>query len=202
MDEKTQAILDAMEKGFATVGSKLEGQMAELSETAKKVLEPKPEDIKTPEQLKTESEAKLAEEARLKQAGVSGITNFVIWDIPIGQGLVGGFTAAFASELIDGVLMKQGDMIKAVVKLAAAGAAVKWGTRLLGSTGAKALAILLAYDGVRSLIPIDTWARRGATTVSGMVPGGGLGGFRPGVTGNPAGNGQGDYYVEKLRGAI
>ncbi len=156
MDEKQ--ILETVNTGLDAVGSKLEAQLAEFNETTKKVLVPKPEDIKTAEEVEAEDKAKL------EQAGaVAGITQFEIWDIPVGQALVGGFTAVFASELIDGFLVKQGDMIKGVVKLVGAGAAVKWGPRLLGSTGSKALALLLAYDGVRSLIPIDTWALVGIT---------------------------------------
>lgn len=195
MDEKT--ILEAMEKGFENVGTKLESQMAELNETAKKVLI-KPDDVLTPEQLKKESEDK----ASLEQAGAVGsITGFEVWDIPVGQALVGGFTAVFASELIDGFLVKQGDMLKGIVKLVGAGVAIKWGSRVLGSTGSKALGILLAYDGIRSLIPIDTWARKGATMATGMIPGGGLGGFKENVGGAPAagGNGHKDYY-EALKG--
>lgn len=193
-------ILEAMDKGFAKVGSKLDTQLAELNETAKKVLVPKPEDIKSKEEIETE------EKAQLEQAGiVAGITGFQVWDIPVGQALVGGFTAVFASELIDGFLVKQGDWAKGVVKLVGAGVAVKWGPRLLGSTGSKALAILLAYDGVRSLIPIDTWAKRGATTVTGMIPGGGLGGFRENVGGEKlGGNGKkpvADYY-EAMKGGV
>ena len=199
MDPKE--ILELMNKGFETVGSKLDAQLAELNETAKKVLVPKAEDIKTPEQLKAEAAAKLEEKAKLEQAAVArNITSFEIWDIPVGQALVGGFTAVFASELIDGFLVKQGDMLKGVVKLAGAGAAVKWGGRVLGSTGSKALAILLAYDGIRSLIPIDTWAKRGATAVTGMIPGGGLGGFKGGVHEAPGGNGHKADYYEALKG--
>ena len=190
-------ILELMNKGFETVGSKLDAQLAELNETAKKVLVPKAEDIKTPEELKAAED-----KAKLEQAAVArNITSFEVWDIPVGQALVGGFTAVFASELIDGFLIKQGDMLKGVVKLAGAGAAVKWGGRVLGSTGSKALAILLAYDGIRSIIPIDTWARRGATTVTGMIPGGGLGGFQPDVHEAPApGNGHKADYYEAMKG--
>ncbi len=177
MDDKQ--ILEVMDKGFATVGGKLEGQIAKLNEAAKKALEPKAEDVLSPEELK-----KAEDTAKMEQAGaVRGITDFEVWDIPVGQALVGGFTAVFVSELIDGFLVKQDDWMKGIVKLAGAGVAVKWGGRFLGSTGSKALAILLAYDGIRSLIPIDTWARRGATTVTGMIPGGGLGGFRSNVGG-------------------
>ena len=168
-----QEILEAMEKGLSGVGTqigeKLEAQLAEFNETAKKVLVPKAEDVKTAEEVK----------AALEEAGaMAGINRIEVWDIPVGQALVGGFTAVFASELVDGFMAKQGDMARGVVKLIGAGAAVKWGGRILGSTGSKALAILLAYDGVRTLIPIDRYARQGATAVTGVVTTRGLGGFK------------------------
>lgn len=196
-------ILDLMEKGFENVGSKLDAQLAELNETAKQALTPKPE-VKTDEQIKAETdeaakleEKKAEEKAKLEQAAISRtITGFEVWDIPVGQALVGGFTAVFASELIDGFLIKQGDMLKGVVKLAGAGAAVKWGGRVLGSTGSKALAILLAYDGIRSMIPIDTWARRGATVVTSRMPAGGLGGFTQNIESRGNGHAAEDYYAK------
>lgn len=206
MDPKE--ILDLMTKGFETVGSKLDAQLAELNETARKALPPAAE-IKTTEQLaeeaaKLEEKTKAEEKAKMEQAAIAkGITGFEVWDIPVGQALVGGFTAVFASELIDGFLIKQGDMLKGVVKLAGAGAAVKWGGRVLGSTGSKALAILLAYDGIRQLIPIDTWARRGATMVTSRMPAGGLGGFQANVREErvPDNGHKADYY-EALKGGV
>lgn len=194
-------ILEAMDKGFASVGSKLDAQLAELNETAKKVLV-KPEDIKSPEEVKAEAAKAEEDKAKLEQAGaVAGITSFEVWDIPVGQALVGGFTAVFASELIDGFLVKQGDWMKGMVKLVGAGVAVKWGPRLFGSVGSKALALLLAYDGVRSLIPIDTWAHRSASAVTGMIPGGGLGGFNKNVGGVPSNGSKEDYYAALKGGA-
>jgi len=195
-------ILELMDKGFAGIGSKLDAQFAELNEKAGKVLVAKPEDIKSKEEVEAEA-AKLAEDkAKLEQAGaVAGIMDAKVWDIPVGQALLGGFTAVFASELIDGLLVKQGDMLKGAIKLAGAGVAVKWGGRLFGSVGSKAVALLLAYDGVRSIIPIDKWAGRGATAVTGMIPGGGLGGFRPNV-GEVPGNGRKADYYEALKGGV
>lgn len=121
-----------------------------------------------------------------------------VWDIPLGQALVGGFSSVIVSELVDGFLAAQSNTIKGVVKLAAAGVAIKWGSKILGKTGAAAMGILLAYDGIRMLLPIDEWAGR----VSGAVvtrTGGGLAG-KAGMT-NTGGNGhkQRDYY-EALKG--
>ncbi len=193
MDDKD--ILEAIDKGIAGVGTKLETQLAEFNESAKKILVVKPEDIETAEEVKAK------DKAEMEQLG--GITKLEVWDIPLGQALVGGFTAVVASELIDGFLAAQSSTIKGFVKLVGAGVAVKWGSRLLGSTGAKAVAILLAYDGLRMIIPMDEWANRLATGVSGIMPGKGLGG-KAGLERNPAGgNGQKpreDYYARLLGG--
>ena len=189
------AITEAVDKGFATVGSKLETQFAELNETAKKVLV-KPEDIKSAEDLKAE-----AEKAKLEQP-LAGITKMEVWDIPVGQALIGGFIAVFSSELIDGFLSAQSGMIRGVVKLVGAGVAAKWGSGLLGSTGSKAVALLLAYDGIRSLIPIDEWASRLAGGIKPLA-GAGLGG-KAGMDrgGGGGGNGHKANYYEALKGGV
>ena len=104
-----------------------------------------------------------------EKAGVlGGITEMTVWDIPVGQAAVGGFVAVLASELIDGFLAKQSLMTRGVVKLAAAGAVVKWGG-VLGNTGKKAVALLLAFDALRDIVPIDLWAQKAATAASGVV---------------------------------
>lgn len=175
-------------KSFAEIGGKFETQLAEFNETAKKILV-KPEDIKTAAELEAENKAKL------EQGAVGAITRFEVWDIPVGQAVIGGFAAVFASELIDGFLVRQADWMKGLIKLAGAGAAIKWGPRAFGKTGAYAVGLLLAYDGIRSLIPIDSWARRGATAVTSRVPGGGLGGFKKDVgVLEQAGKVASDYY--------
>lgn len=196
MDDKQ--FLEALDKGFGTMGDKLSASVstsvATLEEVIKKYIEVKPEDIQTASEVKKEE----AEKSEMEQ--LAGITGFQVWDIPVGEALVGGFVAVFASELIDGFLLKQGDWMKGLIKLAGAGAAIKWGQRFLGSTGSKAVAILLAYDGVRSLIPIDSWARRGASAVTGMLPAGGLGGFTSNAGGRSASL-QAGYY-EALKGGV
>lgn len=174
MDENTTAIIEALGEGFAKQGTKLEAQMAELNELAKKNLEPKPAD--PPAVLKPTEQAEVIDKAEMKEAGViGGITSMEVWDIPIGQALVGGFVAIVATELVDGFLANQSNQVRGLVKLVGAGVAVKWGKRFLGSTGSKAVALLLAYDGIRSLIPLDEWAGR----LSGAIvtrTGGGLAG--------------------------
>ena len=144
-------------------------------------------------------------------AGVlGGITDFKVFDSPIGQAVVGGFGAVIGSEIIDGFLKigpGETDRTKlntgGIVKLAAAGASVKWGGKLLGSTGSKAAALLLAYDGIRMIIPLDEYANK----VAGMftkLTGQGLAG-RAGMGGNNVLNQAGDvansYYSSLSRRA-
>ncbi len=164
------AVAEAMDKSVAAVGTKLGAQIAELNETARKVLEPKPEDIVTGAEQKAEKKADMEEAGAL-----AGITSLKVWDIPLGQAAVGGFVAVVASELIDGFLANQGATTRGLVKLVGAGATIKWGRGLLGNTGAAAVALLLAYDGLRSLLPIDEWASRVAGGVTPLT-GFGLGG--------------------------
>ncbi len=192
-------ITDAVDRGFSTVGSKLETQFAELNETAKKVLPKTPDDVKSPAEIAAMAEkADKSDKAEMEQ--LAGITKMEVWDIPVGQALIGGFIAVFSSELIDGFLAAQSGMVRGLVKLVGAGVAVKWGSRVLGSTGAKAVALLLAYDGVRSFIPIDEWASRFAGGIR-PLSGGGLGG-KAGMDRNPRGDGHKDRSADYYAGAF
>lgn len=192
------SINKALATGLTSVGSKLETQFAELNERAKKNLTPDP--VKVPDAVKSAEEvAAEAEKAKLEQP-LAGITKMEVWDIPVGQALIGGFVAVFSSELIDGFLAAQSGMIRGMIKLVGAGVAAKWGSGLLGSTGSKAVALLLAYDGIRAIVPIDEWASRLAGGIKPLT-GGGLGG-RAGMDReavNPRGNGHAeDYYAKAL----
>lgn len=188
MDTETLAKVD---EKFLDFGSVIDAKLAEFGEKLPKAKEP--DEVKTKEELEAAAE--------LERGGaLEGITSMEVWDIPVGKALVGGFSAVVVSELVDGFLAKQSNTVRGVVKLAAAGVAVKWGGRLLGKTGAGALALLLAYDGIRQLLPIDEWAGR----VSGAVvtrTGGGLAG-KAGLE-NTGGNGskQPGYYDALYGGA-
>ena len=134
---------------------------------------------------------------------LGGITDTKIWDIPIGQAAVGGFGAVVGSELIDGFMAEQTAMAKGLVKLLVAGASVKWGSKLLGSTGSKAVALLLSYDGIRMILPIDEYANKLAGMFT-KLTGQGLAG-RAGMGGNNVLNQAGDvansYYSSLTRRA-
>jgi len=145
----------------------------------------------------------IPETAEMEASAVAGILDTKVWDVPVGQAAVGGFVAVVGSELIDGFLVKQSSMVKGVVKLLAAGASVKWGNKLLTSTGSKAVALLLAYDGIRMILPIDEYANKLAGTFT-KLTGQGLGG-RAGMGGNDVLNQAGDvansYYSSLSRRA-
>ena len=175
IDQKLGGIDTKFSTQITELNEKFGAQLAELSEVAKKALETKADDDDV---------------AELGKTGVLGdIMKVEVWGIPVAQAAIGGFVAVFASEVIDGFLAEQKGYVKGLVKLAGAGLAIHWGDKILGSTGAKAVALLLAYDGIRSLLPVDQWATQAAAAVSGVLPSGGLGGAK---ALNPGGNGRGE----------
>lgn len=185
MDETKilEAINGSMTNFTEAIGGKLDG----IPEAIKKAFESK-------------ETASVKEEAKVRQ--LAGITEFEVWDVPVGKALFGGFVAVVGSELVDGFLANQGDMVIGLVKLAGAGAIVKWGSRLLGKGVATAVALLLAYDGIRHILPIDQYAHQLASKVSGVVTTRGLGGNKGSALGD-AGNGKGktkDYYAGLMGG--
>ena len=111
---------------------------------------------------------------------LASVMNLEVWNVPLGQAIVGGGVAILATELIDGMLVKQSKMVKGIIKLGAAGVAVKWGGKYLGSTGSKAVALLMAFDAVRDMTPLDDWMNRIANKLSGVIPTGGMGDQRGG----------------------
>jgi hypothetical protein len=139
------------------------------------------------------------EDAELHKGALEGIADFKVWDIPLGQALVGGGISVFASELIDGFLAGRSTQIAGVVKLAAAGAAVKWGGRM-GTTTSRTLGLLLAYDGLRSLIPLDEWMGNLAGRIVSRTGGGLAGKAGMGDVLNQASKVANDYYSRALGG--
>jgi len=121
-----------------------------------------------------------APDAELRKGIFDDIMSFEVWNIPIGQAAVGGFVAIFASEIIDGFMKNQQPWQRGLVKLGAAGVAGMWGKRFLGSTGSKAVALLLAFDAIRDLSPLDSWADQLAEQISGTVTSAGLAGPQTG----------------------
>jgi len=128
--------------------------------------------------------ARAGELAEVK--GLEGIMKYEIWGIPVAQAAIGGAVAVLATELVDGFMAKQSDNMKGAVKLVLAGAAARWGKKIFGETGSKAIALLMAFDGLRMIIPIDKYADQLAskitktTTTQGLAGIGRKDSFNPG----------------------
>lgn len=153
-----------------------------------------PRKAKTVEVLTKEELA--AEEAELNAGAMGAFGDLLTFEfngIPIGQAAVGGFAAIFASELVDGFAAQMSDWQRGLIKIGVAWASVKWGKKLLGNTGSKAIALLLTFDALRDLSPLDTWADNLAEKISGTATTAGLAGdtrreLRGGGNGGGAGN--------------
>lgn len=162
-------ILDVVDKTLETVakvGSSLDAFLAKMNEEAKTKLEPA-----TPKTI-DETIANMEERSGILDKAMQ----VKVWEIPVGEAALGGFVAIFASELVDGFLKNQSVQVKGLVKLGAAGASVAFGKRILGSTGSKVVALLLTFDAIRDLTPLDKWAYDLASKITGMLPSAGLAG--------------------------
>jgi len=104
------------------------------------------------------------------------LMSFEFQGIPVGQAAVGGFVAIFASELVDGFMADMQAWQRGLVKLGVAAVVGLWGKRVLGSTGSKAVALLLTFDAIRDFTPIDRWADQLAEGITGRETTAGLAG--------------------------
>ncbi len=116
-----------------------------------------------------------ATDAVLGRAGaLDSIMSFKAMDVPVGKIVVAGGIAVLGTELIDGFMGDAKPMTTGLVKLALAAAAVKWGAKFLGKDGAEAVALLIGYDGIRDILPIDTYVKKLANKITGTVTNAGL----------------------------
>jgi hypothetical protein len=123
--------------------------------------------------------ARLAEpeSAVLAESAMGRFMDFEVAGIPIGKAVIGGGIAILATELIDGFLLKYNQTSKnvaGIVKLASAGVTMKFGQKYLGKEAAGVLALLLTFDAIRDLTPIDSWMNTVANKVTGTKPTAGL----------------------------
>ena len=117
-------------------------------------------------------------ELEAKAGFLGGIMDFKVWGVPVGGAAVGGFVSVVATELIDGFMLDSEPWKKGLAKAAVAVVAVKWGKKILGDTGSKTVAVLLAFDAIRDLTPIDAWAKDLANKITGNSPAAGLASHR------------------------
>jgi len=142
--------------GLGTKFSALNQAVAHLQETVTKP-------------VAAEAAPKLTPVAEMGAGALGGVTGIEVWNIPVGKALVGGFVAVFGTELIDGFMAAQSVQMRGVAKLVGSGIALKWGRKLLGSDGATAVGLLMAFDGIRDILPIDQYAKQLANKASGVV---------------------------------
>lgn len=141
-------------------------KVSDIEEAVNKAL------AKSDKEVAPAEEAAEVEESRT----ITKIGEFKLWGIPVAGALAGGFIAVFTSEVVDGFLANKGAFMQGGVKLGLAAVAGLFGHKIMGKTMAYAVALLLAYDGIRTLIPLDTWATSTASKLTGKVSSGGLGG--------------------------
>lgn len=128
--------------------------------------------------------------ATLEEPALAKVTNMEIAGVPAGAILVSGFVAVLATELIDGFMVykpkagasaaeivageKTNSIIRGAVKIGGAVAAAKFGGKVFGKTGTLVLVALLAFDGVRDIVPLDQYAKKVATSLTKKSPTQGL----------------------------
>lgn len=190
----TKDSFDPLLDGIKGIDEKLAGLGDSFTALTKPAEDPHPEVITDPE-------------AALEKKGFFGeIMEFKFQGIPVGQAVVGGFAAIFASELVDGFMADMEKWQRGLVKLGIAAVAAKWGKRFLGDTGSKAVALLLTFDAIRDFTPIDSWADQLAQKITGRVTTAGLAGLQPGDVKAlknqppPAGKESAGYYAMALGG--
>jgi putative heme iron utilization protein len=123
--------------------------------------------------------------ANLEDSGIAGtmdkITNWRMFDIPVGAAVIGGVAGVFITELTDGLCVKfniKSPYIAGAIKLGEAAAIVKWGKKFVGKDTANIVALLLTFDAVvNDFAPqlfngINGFTNKltGTTTAAGLSP--------------------------------
>ncbi|MBA7500040.1 hypothetical protein ES704_02793 [subsurface metagenome] len=112
---------------------------------------------------KAETSIEKKEEVEQKQLG--GLAEVEIMGIPLGQAAIGGGVALLISELVDGII---GGAVTdrlgetwgpALIKGGSAWAIKQWGAGVIGAKAADTAALFLAWEAIRSLVPIDEWIK-------------------------------------------
>ena len=123
--------------------------------------------------------------ANLEDSGIAGtmdkVTNWRMFDIPVGAAVVGGVAGVFITELTDGLCVKfniKSPYIAGAIKLGEAAAIVKFGKKFVGRDTANIIALLLTFDAVvNDFAPqlfngINGFTNKltGTTTAAGLSP--------------------------------
>ena len=100
-----------------------------------------------------------------EQQQLGGLAEVEIMGIPLGQAAIGGGIALLISELVDGII---GGTVTdrlgetwgpALIKGGSAWAVKQWLPGVIGAKAADTAALFLAWEAIRSLVPIDEWIK-------------------------------------------
>lgn len=109
------------------------------------------------------NEAEGNEETEQKQLG--GLAEVEVMGVPLGQAAIGGGIALLISELVDGIIGRTvTDRLgetwgPALIKGGSAWAVKQWLPGVIGAGAADTAALFLAWEAIRSLVPIDEWIK-------------------------------------------
>lgn len=106
--------------------------------------------------------------------GVAGIARKIseveVAGIPLGEAALGGGSALVLAEVTDAMLLPR---LLAVPVFAVKGAEAfvmsRYGHKVVGAGGARVATLFLAYDAVRSLIPMEDWIRNAIAKATGGI---------------------------------
>ena len=155
------------------IKSEIEAAKPDLSgvatmEDIQKMLKP---EVKEAEVVEKEE---IAEHERTVGTMLDQVVGFEIAGIQVGKAVGGGFTAIFTSELVDGFAINQSANTRGFIKLAVGWGMVAFASRWLGKSFTGATALLLTFDAIRDLTPLDSWASQLADRITGQQPAAGL----------------------------
>lgn len=105
--------------------------------------------------------------AKMEQrALLGGLDQFKFGNIEIGTALVGGTVATLMSETVDGLIPNGNNLLGAVAKLGVASFVLPIFKGIVGAKGVNQAQTFVAYDVVRTILPLDNLIRQ-ATSVFG-----------------------------------
>lgn len=131
------------------------------------------------------------------QGVANKIRDVQILGIPLGEATVGFGAGIFVSEVTDGLLAPKLPAAVPVVaiKFGEAYAMSRWGHKVIGSGGARMATVVLTYNAIRAVLPIDTYIRDFVQKLLGYIPnaeGAGAGSFQTNPNPGDGGGGGGD----------
>ncbi len=148
-------IKEALKPMFDRMDS-VEQNQTELSKSIKADIE---------QMLKAKEPDEVLKKEEVEQKQLGGLAEVQIMGIPLGQAAIGGGIALLISELVDGII---GGAVTdrlgetwgpALIKGGSAWAVKQWLPGVIGAKAADTAALFLAWEAIRSLVPIDEWIK-------------------------------------------